>query len=179
MLQTDAHIGSGDSGGPLVNASGQVIGMDTAASSSNFGQSESVGFAIPINHALSIARQIAAGHGSSKIQIGLPAFLGVDVCNISEASQCLSNGFGQPSSAAPVSSGALIAGVLPGTPAQSAGITAGDVITAVDGVNVTSKQSLTNTMRSHRPGESVPVTWVDTSGQRHTANVTLITGPAN
>jgi S1-C subfamily serine protease len=179
MLQTDAHIGSGDSGGPLVNASGQVIGMDTAASGNNFGQSESVGFAIPINHALSIARQIAAGHGSSKIQIGLPAFLGVDVCNVSEASQCLSNGFGEPTASAPVSSGALIAGVLPGTPAQSAGITTGDVITAVDGVNVTSKQSLTHAMRSHRPGQSVQVTWVDTSGQRHTANITLITGPAN
>jgi S1-C subfamily serine protease len=179
MLQTDAHIASGDSGGPLVNASGQVIGMDTAASSSDPGQSASIGFAIPIDHALSIARQIAGGHGSSKIQIGLPAFLGVDVCNVAEAAQCLSNGFGNPAASAPVSSGALIAGVLPGTPAQAAGITTGDVITAVDGVNVTSKDSLTKTMRTHRPGQRVRVTWVDTNGQRHTATVTLITGPAS
>ncbi|MGE5292821.1 MAG: trypsin-like peptidase domain-containing protein [Micromonosporaceae bacterium] len=182
MLQTDAHIGSGDSGGPLVNASGQVIGMDTAAATSGLGQSESIGFAIPINHALSIARQIAAGQGSSTVQIGLPAFLGVRVCpSIAGAAQCLSDGaagFGN-TRIAPVKSGALVQTVLPGTPAQSAGITSGDVIIRLDGRAVTSARSLTKAMRSHRPGQSVPVTWVDGSGQRHTANVTLMTGPAN
>ena len=182
MLQTDAHIGSGDSGGPLVNASGQVIGMDTAAATSSFGQSESVGFAIPINHALSIARQIAAGQGSSTIQIGLPAFLGVRVCpSISGAAQCLADsatGLGN-TPIAPVKSGALVQTALPGTPAQSAGIAPGDVIVRLDGTNVTSAESLTRAMRSHRPGQSVPVSWVDGNGQRHTANVTLVTGPAN
>jgi S1-C subfamily serine protease len=184
MLQTDAHIGSGDSGGPLVNVSGQVIGMDTAASGNNFGQSESIGFAIPINHALSIAREIAAGHGSSKIRIGLPALLGVQVCDVSQAAQCAAGGSGSfggtgNQQTAPASSGALVAGVLNGSPAQSAGIAAGDVITAVGGASVTSAQSLTTAMRSHRPGDSVQVTWMDTSGQRHTATVTLVTGPAD
>jgi S1-C subfamily serine protease len=184
MLQTDAHIGSGDSGGPLVNASGQVIGVDTAASGNTFGQSESVGFAIPINHALSIAREIAAGHGSSKIRIGLPAFLGVQICDVSQAAQCAAGGSGLfggtgTQQTAPVSSGALVAGVLNGSPAQSAGIAAGEVITQLGGANVTSAQSLTTAMRSHRPGDSVQVTWVDTSGQRHTATVTLVTGPAD
>ncbi len=181
MLQTDAGIAAGDSGGPLVNASGQVIGMDTAASSNNVSQSASIGFAIPVNHALSIARQIAAGHGSSTIQIGLPAFLGVQVCNVSEAQQCLTNGFAAPggASTAPVSSGALIASALPGTPAASAGLAAGDVITRLDGASVTTKDSLTKAMQSHRPGDSVSVTWVDTNGRSHTANITLITGPAN
>ncbi len=154
--------------------------MDTAAASNNFNQAESIGFAIPINHALSIARQIAAGHDSSTIQIGLPAFLGVQVCNISDAAQCMSNGFGAGAlgSIAPVKSGALVATALNGTPAQAAGISAGDVVTGLNGASVTSAQSLTKAMRSHRPGDKVSVTWVDINGQRHNATVTLITGPA-
>ena len=73
MLQTNANIRPGDSGGPLANAAGQVIGIDTAAG----GSTVYSGYAIPIDQALSIAAQIAAGHASSAIQIGLPAFLGV------------------------------------------------------------------------------------------------------
>jgi len=73
MLQTNANIRPGDSGGPLANAAGQVIGIDTAAG----GSSVYSGYAIPIDQALSIATQIAAGHASSAVQIGLPAFLGV------------------------------------------------------------------------------------------------------
>ncbi len=79
MLQTSAQIQPGDSGGPLVNSGAKVIGMDTAASTgaSTSSSTSTMGYAIPINRALSIARQIAAGHASSNIQIGLPGFLGV------------------------------------------------------------------------------------------------------
>ena len=78
MLQTNANIVSGDSGGPLSNASGQVIGMDTAGDSVNVGsQAPASGFAIPINTALAVAKQIAAGHASPTIQIGYPPFIGV------------------------------------------------------------------------------------------------------
>lgn len=184
VLQTDAAIGSGDSGGPLVNASGQVIGMDTAAATNNIGGSEHIGFAIRINNALAIARQIAAGHGSSTIQIGLPAFLGVSVCpSISQAAQCmaangLSNGAFGNTSIAPVSSGALVQNALPGTPAQAVGLSPGDVITGLGGRRITSADSLTSAMRTHRPGDTVSVMWVDTNGQRHTATVTLTRGPA-
>jgi S1-C subfamily serine protease len=60
LIQTNAPIQPGDSGGPLVNTAGQVIGIDTAASSgSRFNSAASVGFAIPIDNALSIAKQIA------------------------------------------------------------------------------------------------------------------------
>ena len=80
MLQTDADIVSGDSGGPLVNAAGQVIGMDTAGNNVRFpDQQAAAGFAIPINTALSVAREIAAGHASSTISIGYPPFIGIYV----------------------------------------------------------------------------------------------------
>ena len=77
MLQTNANIVSGDSGGPLANAAGQVIGMDTANASSSQGSSSVLGYAIPIDTALSVAGQIAAGQASATVQIGLPGFLGV------------------------------------------------------------------------------------------------------
>ena len=86
MLQTNADIVSGDSGGPLVNSAGQVIGMDTANASSSQGSSSVLGYAIPINTALSVARQIAAGQASATVQIGLPGFLGVLVPQSGSAS---------------------------------------------------------------------------------------------
>jgi len=86
MLQTDADIVSGDSGGPLANSAGQVIGMDTANASSSQGTSSVLGYAIPINTALSVANQIAAGQASATVQIGLPGFLGVLVPQSTSAS---------------------------------------------------------------------------------------------
>src|SRR5690349_24147085 len=80
MFQTDAGIVSGDSGGPLVNAAGRVIGMDTAGNNVRFSdQQAAAGFAIPVNTALSVAREIAAGHASSTISIGYPPFIGIYV----------------------------------------------------------------------------------------------------
>ncbi len=80
MLQTNARIVQGDSGGALANNAGQVIGMITAANTGNSSQSSAggtLGFAIPINSALAIARQIAAGRPSAAVHIGVPGFLGV------------------------------------------------------------------------------------------------------
>jgi S1-C subfamily serine protease len=80
MIQTDSDIIPGDSGGPLANVNGQVIGMDTAASTEAAGYGgQDVGFAIPINRAMATARQIIAGKGSPAIRIGSVGFLGVVV----------------------------------------------------------------------------------------------------
>ncbi len=80
MLQTDANIIQGDSGGPISNTSGQVIGMDTAASSDTVGfNQQDTGFAIPINRALSVANQIISGKSSSVVRVGSTGFLGVVV----------------------------------------------------------------------------------------------------
>ena len=88
MLQTNADIIPGDSGGPLVSTAGKVIGMDTAASSGGTASSsQDVGFAIPINHAMAIARQIINGQGGSGVQIGTSGFLGVLVPSGSNGGQ--------------------------------------------------------------------------------------------
>jgi S1-C subfamily serine protease len=241
LLETNANIQAGDSGGPLVNSHGQIIGIDTAASSnfqlggsgnggsgsdgsgsdgsgsdgsggfggsgfgdggfggfggSGFGDgsgsgssgsgssgsgssgssssgsagssssdgSTTQGFAIPINTALSIAKGIAAGQGSSTAHIGATAFLGLEI-----ASSGSSQGSAQ---------GVQIAGTQPGTPAAQAGIGQGDVVTGLDGKSVSTGTDITETLVGHHPGDKVSIAWTDAEGQSHTATVTLGTGPA-
>jgi S1-C subfamily serine protease len=165
LIQTDAQLQPGDSGGPLVNSSAQVIGMDTAASSGmQFDTSSTAGFAIPINTAMSIAHQIEQGKASSTVLIGQTGFLGVQVRDATSAST------GQ-------TAGAQIVGVASNSPADAAGLTAGDVITTFDNKPVTSSSGLTSLVNTHHPGDRVQVGWVDQSGQSHTAIVHLTTGP--
>ncbi|HUC55940.1 MAG TPA: trypsin-like peptidase domain-containing protein [Streptosporangiaceae bacterium] len=206
MLQTNAGIVQGDSGGALASASGRVIGMNTAAATGTF-DSPDVGFAIPINRALSIAEKIIHGQASSTIQVGSTGFMGVLV-PAGQASQssspkqqrdrqlqqdetdsgfplqpaspaCLANDLtaGVPSKVAPVGTGALIIGQLCNTPAAKAGIIPGDVITAVGSDKVTSPSELTKVMLRFKPGDSVQVTWVDIKGQTHKSTMVLIEAP--
>lgn len=165
LFETDAEIESGDSGGPLVNLRGQVVGMDTAAASSDT-STGSLGFAIPINEARQIANEIVDHHASSRITLGLTAFLGVQ-----EQPGAPGTYFGQPSGAS--STGVFISAVIAGGPADAAGIQAGDSITAVDGTTTNSIQALQNAIRSHTPGTSVTVTYTNQSGRSHTATVKL------
>jgi S1-C subfamily serine protease len=177
MLQTSADIISGDSGGPLANAVGQVIGMDTAGNGDSTTGTATTGYAIPINKALSIARQIAAGHANSTIHIGMPAFLGVSVADASQGCQTsggAGNGFG---STAPTGSGALICQVYQGSPAAAAGLAPGDVITAVAGHSVASASTLTTIMAAYQPGQTVSVTYVTPSGSKASTSLKLAAGP--
>ncbi|MGB9484179.1 MAG: trypsin-like peptidase domain-containing protein [Candidatus Dormiibacterota bacterium] len=177
LLQSDASLCSGNSGGPLANSAGQVIGMNTAAATDSSSSScSTVGFAIPINTALSVASEIQLGQSSSNVHIGLPAFLGVDVENASSASGNGYGGFGQYTP--PVSSGALITTVIPQTAAATAGLVAGDVITEANGSTITTEASLGAVISAAKPGQSISVTWVDSSDNSRTATVTLGTGPA-
>ncbi len=171
LIQTNAAVRPGDSGGPLVNDSGQVIGMDAAASASPYAaQSAAQGFAIPIDTALAIARQIEAGTSSATVHIGPTGFLGVAVV----PSPQVGGGF---SNRGPQAQGALLGGALPGYPAARIGLRQGDVITAVDGQTVTSASALTDLLSAHHPGDSVRLGWIDPAGQTHTATVTLASGP--
>jgi S1-C subfamily serine protease len=173
LISHNAPIQPGDSGGPLVNTAGQVIGIDTAGSSSSSPYqaaqtTATQAFAIPINEALSIADQIEAGHGSATVHIGATGFLGVEVTSASNAA----------AEGVPTGSGASIAGVLSGSPAENAGITAGDVITSVDGQAVSSPSALQAAMEQHHPGDRVTIGWTDQNGQSQSASVALATGPA-
>src|SRR5271166_1412511 len=165
LIETNADIQAGDSGGSLVNSYGQVIGVDTAASSgsslgngsggfgsggfggsgsgsngsgdngsSNSGQASTTqGYAIPINTALSIARQIEAGQASSTVHLGETAFLGVGIASSDQQT----------------GTGVTIEGAESGTPAASAGLTQGDVITSVAGQTVNSGTSIQQLLGGH------------------------------
>jgi S1-C subfamily serine protease len=197
MIQTNADIVPGDSGGPLASSAG-VIGMDTAGNDAN-DQQASTGFAIPIDTALSVARRIAGGRASSVITIGYPPFVGIFIGSGSSSSpQAQAQQEGQqnvggsgstpacstsnsdlavPSAIAPVSSGTLIIGTICGSPAASAGITGGAVITAVNGQAVGSPDDLAGALSRFHPGDTISVTWVSPSGQRTTSRLHLTAGP--
>jgi S1-C subfamily serine protease len=189
MFQSSAAINPGNSGGPLVDANGQVIGMNTAeASGSGDGQSASnVGFAIPINAAMSIARQIQAGKVSATVQVGPHAIVGVEVVTVACAEGndgCSALGgssafgfLGGSTYKAPVNRGAVVAGVEQGDPAQAVGIAAGDVITSVNGSPIDSPTDLTKYMNFQKVGERATVQWVDPNGHRRSATVSLVEGP--
>jgi len=200
MIQTNADIVPGDSGGPLASSAG-VIGMDTAGNDSSGQQGPAAGFAIPINTALSVARQIAADHASSVITIGYPPFIGVFIASGSSSDPQTqaqqqgqqNGGFGGSGSTpgcynsnadvtvlsdiAPVSSGTLIDGTICGSAAAGAGLTGGAVITAVNGQAVGSPDDFASIMKRFHPGDTISVTWVSPSGQRTTSSLHLTAGP--
>ncbi len=162
LIETNASVQPGDSGGPLMNAGGQVVGMDTAASAGNGVEqaAASQGFAIPINKATSIAQQITDGDASETIHIGGTAFLGVEVED---------NTYG--------GSGAVVTSVVPGSPAEAAGLTPGDLITSVGSQDVSSPTALTTIVADQKPGAPISATYVDQDGATQTANVALGSGP--
>ncbi|MEY2434514.1 MAG: hypothetical protein QOC92_4239, partial [Acidimicrobiaceae bacterium] len=154
LLEISARLLPGDSGGPLVNTSGQVVGMNAAASATNR-PNRSDGYAIPINTALDIARQIQAGQSSTKVHIGDRALLGVQVQQGQQA---------------------VVVAVQPGSPADAAGMTAGDVIVSVAGAPISTSADLHGALAAYHPGDRVSIGWIDGSGQHHTATVQLIAG---
>jgi S1-C subfamily serine protease len=172
LIEVNANVQPGDSGGPLVDSAGDVVGIDTAASASPSLSSTGDGYAIPINQAITIAKQIEAGKGSAAVHIGPTAFLGV-VVESSGAGNF--GGLGQGGSSA---SGANVAEVAPGSPAEGAGLVAGDVITSAGGQTVSTPASLSAVIASHRPGDSIQVGWTDAAGTQHSATVQLASGPA-
>jgi S1-C subfamily serine protease len=190
LIETNANIQPGDSGGSLVNSYGQVIGMDTAASTgtqlqSQSGQAAEQAYAIPINEATSIAQQIEAGTTSATVHLGATAFLGVETQPASQGSSSGlggSGGFGgfggSQGNQGSSSTGVTIAGTLSGSPAANAGLTAGDEITSVGGQSVSSAQNIAQVLVKYHPGDSISINWVDQSGQPQTATVTLASGPA-
>ncbi len=183
MIEVQADIVPGDSGGPLLNASGQVIGINSAAQSSSgsrfgfgsyssSGLSSGVGYAIPIDRAIKIAAQIDKRDESNGVYVGARrAMLGVGLR--SDSSQSSGNyeyGAGR-------SSGATVEQVQSGSAADNAGIAVGDAIVSADGTSVASSTELRAALEARHPGDSVVITWVDSSGSTRHAGVKLGAGP--
>jgi S1-C subfamily serine protease len=174
LIESDAPIQPGDSGGPLVNAYGQVVGMDTAASSSYQFQGESqnqnsgatAAYTIPINEALQLAQDIESGNATGTIHIGATAFMGIEIDTQNQG------GYGQQAS------GVLLQGALAGSPAAGIGLGQDDTITALGGQTVSNAEDVQQILVKYHPGDSIQVGWTDAYGQQHTATMTLTSGPA-
>jgi S1-C subfamily serine protease len=194
LIETNADIQPGDSGGALVDTSGNVLGIDTAASAgfsfqSNNQSSGTQGFAIPIDTALALAKTIEEGSGSSTVHIGETAFLGVEI-NAAGSSSGNSgssggSGFGSvfggnsgsTGNTGSTASGASVASTVTNGPAQEAGLAEGDVITSLGGKSISTANDLTTAISQYHPGDKVSIGWTDSSGQTHTATVQLSSGP--
>ena len=127
FLQTDAAINPGNSGGPLLNERGEVIGINTAIRPDANG----IGFAIPIDKARSITNTLAAGQ-----QVPHP-YIGVQMRTLTPDLAQRNNKNPNSPFTIPEVKGVLVVRVLPDTPAESAGLRIGDVITAIDGQAIT------------------------------------------
>ncbi len=145
MIQTDAAINPGNSGGPLVNANGEVVGMNTliARMSSQGIAIEGINFAVPINEIMRVLPQLISKGAVTR------AWLGVYIQDLTPQ---LAAQFGvEPGS------GVLVSDVIPGSPAEKAGIQRGDIITAVDGKSVHNTNELQLEIMYRRPGDRVTV----------------------
>ena len=142
FIQTDAAINPGNSGGALVNANGELIGINTAIFSQNSG-AQGIGFAIPISIALDIMHRIIK---DGKVTRG---WLGVESTELT-ARAAMATGDANIQ-------GALIVGVFMDSPADKAGIRAGDIIIAVNDKPVSTVRNLLEMIAVHQPGDIIKV----------------------
>ena len=155
-IQTDAAINPGNSGGPLVDLSGRVVGINSSIrtasdSTSSQGGSIGLGFAIPIDEVLPIVNQI------TDKQAPTHARLGVTVSDVSGKT---------------LTQGGQLQSIESGGAGDKAGLKKGDVITKVDDEVVDGSESLVATIRGHRPGEKVTITYLR-DGKTHTTTADL------
>ncbi len=162
MVQTDAAINPGNSGGPLIDTSGQVIAMNTAVAGTDSSgtDAQNIGFAIPSATIESLIPELLKG-GTINAGGGV---LGVEVASMTTKLQ-------QQYGFTP-SQGAVILDVVPGSPAQQAGLEQGDVIVGINATPVTSAPSLSTALNKTKPGQSVQVTYY-VGDEKRTTSVTL------
>ena len=139
FIQTDAAINPGNSGGALVDSNGNLVGINTAIYSQS-GGSMGIGFAIPVSLAKSVLDQIIKNGAVTRGWIGV---------EIQEITPELAESFRLPNT-----NGALIAGIMRGSPADKAGIKPGDVLLSIDKRTVKDAQSLLELIAALDPGQS-------------------------
>ena len=142
FIQTDVAVNPGNSGGPLLNMNGEVVGINSAIYSGTGGYM-GVSFAIPIDVAMDIARQLRAEGRVTRGRIGV---------SIQEVSPELAKSFRMPEAR-----GALVTQVEKGGPSQRAGVAVGDVITRFGGQDVASAEDLPRVVARAKPGSEVEV----------------------
>lgn len=158
FIQTDAAINPGNSGGALVNIRGEVVGIN-AAIATRTGYNQGYGFAIPINLVRKMAEDLIS-YGKVK-----RPWLGIQMKPEIDETDAHALGLSKPE-------GVLIQDVMSGTPAEKAGIKAGDVILAVDGKDVNAANEIQTIIAEHKPGDMVPVK-IYRSGSTIEKDVTL------
>lgn len=160
MIQTDAAINSGNSGGPLVNAAGEVIGINTATSSS----ADNIGFAIPISSIKGMLGSLLETGEAKR------AYIGVYSIDITPA---IAKSYNLPvSSGAYIYSSSSYSAVVSGGPADKAGLKDKDIVTAINGVKVGAAGSISSLIGEYKPGDTVQLT-VIRGGNETAINVTL------
>jgi len=164
FIQTDAAINPGNSGGALVNVNGDLIGINSAISSTN-GYYQGYGFAVPANLARKIIEDI------KKFGIVQRGFLGVNSLDLSNDQQVAYYNQEKKTNIKP-GSGVYITGLPDNSGAQEAGMKVGDIITKIDGANITDFADLSVAIGSKRPGDKVQVTY-SRNGKETTSTVTL------
>ena len=146
LIQTDAAINPGNSGGALVDEQGRLIGINSSIFSPSGGvgaaQSAGIGFAIPIDFAMDIASQLISGGKATHPYVGI---------STATVDQNVAAAYGLP-----VESGALVRFVSPEGPADTAGITRGDIIVKIGETKVTGVVDVLAAIRDHKVGDVVP-----------------------
>lgn len=168
LLQTDAAINQGNSGGPLVNLNGQVIGINTAVA----GNSQNIGFAIPINDVRGLVDQVLKKGSFERAYLGI-RYVPITADIASAYDLKVTTGAYIPPTA-----DAAYPTVFPDSPAQKAGIQPGDVITQINGNAVDQTHSVSSYLYQYKPGDTVSLTIVR-DGKTITAKATLSSVPKN
>ena len=159
LIQTDAAVNPGNSGGPLVNLSGELVGINSAIVSRSGGY-QGISFAIPVQLVDNVTTQLIQ---NGEVQRG---YLGVGFAQVPAT---LANALDVPRGAAQITQ------VRSDTPAEAAGLEAGDVVVAVDGQRLSNYNQLRTTVSSKRPGDTVRLTVVNPDGEERTVEVELAT----
>ena len=160
LIQTDAAINPGNSGGPRVNSDGEVIGINTAVAGD---RAQNIGFAIAIDTVKPMLERLRNGEPAPP-----QGFLGVSTVTLTpEIRERLSFGPEQ---------GAIVVEVVPGSPADGAGLMANDVITRIGDQAIDTNASLQTAVRAHRPQDKVEIVW-SRGDEEQKATVTLGSRP--